>query len=304
VLKRPGHDAYSGAPAGLIAIAVAAALWAVAAALARVLFDDGVDPLELVQARALLSAAGLALVPAAWRRPKEGGRLRHVIALGLCIALVNAAYYIAIQKLAVAVAIVLQYLAPALVVVWTAVKLRRRPTTEVITAVVVAFVGVVLVSELPGADLGNLNFPGLVAGFAAAVLFASYTLLSEKAGESYGVLGALFRGFVAASVCWIVFQSFRGWPSALFTAEHLPFVLFIGIGGTLAPFLLYLWGVGRVRAERATIAATLEPVLVALIAWIWLGQALSLWQIVGGVLIMGAVLSLQLVRHEVHAPEP
>ncbi|HWL66552.1 MAG TPA: EamA family transporter, partial [Actinomycetota bacterium] len=124
MLKRPGHDAYSGAPAGLIAIAVAAALWAVAAALARVLFDDGVDPLELVQARALLSAAGLALVPAAWRRPKEGGRLRHVIALGLCIALVNAAYYIAIQKLAVAVAIVLQYLAPALVVVWTAVKLR------------------------------------------------------------------------------------------------------------------------------------------------------------------------------------
>ena len=58
------------------------------------------------------------------------------------------------------------------------------------------------------------------------------------------------------------------------------------------------------RAERASIAATLEPVLVALVAWIWLDQALSLWQLVGGAIIIGAVLSLQLVSQEVHAPEP
>ena len=142
----------------------------------------------------------------------------------------------------------------------------------------------------------------MLAGLAAAVFFASYTLVSERAGRSYGIIGALFRGFVAASVFWIVFQSFRGWPSALFTPEHLPLVLFVGLGGTLAPFLLYLWGVKRVKAERATIAATLEPVLVALFAWIWLGQALSVLQMIGGVMIIAAVVSLQVSRHEAPVP--
>jgi DME family drug/metabolite transporter len=297
-------DRYSSTSTGLIAIAVAAALWAVAAAVARALFDDGVDPLELVQARAILSAVGLAFIPAAWKTTAPRSQLGRVVALGLCIALVNAAYYIAIERLAVAVAIVLQYMAPALVVLWTAVSMRRRPANEILVSVAVTFLGVVLVSELFGGEIGQLDGPGLLAGLAAAVLFASYTILSERASEAYGVVGALFRGFVAASICWVIFQSFRGWPTELFTTEHLPLVLFVGLGGTLAPFLLYLWGVQRVRAERATIAATLEPVLVALFAWIWLGQALTITQMIGGVMIIGAVVSLQLKRHEAPVPEP
>jgi drug/metabolite transporter (DMT)-like permease len=303
--KRASSSVSSEAPLGLIAVALAAALWAIAAALARVLFDDGVDPLELVQARALLSAAGLALVPAAWSKPSGPGDVRRVIALGLCIALVNASYYIAIQRLAVAVAIVLQYLGPALVVLWTAMTLRRRPSPEVLGAVMVAFFGVVLVSEVPAGNLGRLDGFGIAAGLACAVLFASYTVLSEKVAVPYGIQGALLRGFAAASLFWIAFQSFRGWPEELFTRDHLPLVLFIGLFGTLVPFLLYLWGVERVRAERASIAATLEPVLVALIAWLWLGQTLSFMQLVGGALIIGSVLSLQIRRERpVLVPEP
>jgi drug/metabolite transporter (DMT)-like permease len=290
---------------GLIAIALAAALWAAAAAVARRLFDDGVDPLELVQARALLSVAGLALVPAAWRKPAGAGDIRRVIALGLCIALVNAAYYIAIQRLAVAVAIVLQYLGPALVVLWTAATLKRNPSREVLFGVLIAFIGVVLVSELPSGNLGGLDGIGIAAGLASAVMFAAYTILAERVAASYGVQGALLRGFAAASVFWVLFQSFRGWPEELFTRDHLPLVLFVGLIGTLVPFLLYLWGIERVRAERASIAATLEPVLVALIAWLWLGQALSAMQLIGGALIVGAVLSLQIRRPQaVLVPEP
>ena len=91
---------------GLAAVAAAASLWAVAAATARTLFDDGVEPLELVQARAYVSAAGLALLPSAWRRPQVP-KVGAVIALGVAIALVNGFYYVAIQRLDVAVALVL-----------------------------------------------------------------------------------------------------------------------------------------------------------------------------------------------------
>jgi DME family drug/metabolite transporter len=77
---------------------------------------------------------------------------------------------------------------------------------------------------------------------------------------------------------------------------NLPEVAFVGVAGTLVPFFLFTWGVGRIRAERAAIAATLEPVIAAVVAWAWLGQHLSGLQVVGGALVVAAVVSLQLGR--------
>jgi DME family drug/metabolite transporter len=294
-----------GAALGLGAIAGAATLWAIAAAVAADLFDAGVEPLELVQARAYVATAGLALIPAAWRaRRGETWRVGPAL-LGLSIALVNATYYLALDHLAVAVAIVLQYTAPALVVIWIALRKRRSPAHEVATAVLGALAGVVLVSGLLGRGLGGVDAFGVAMGMGAAVMFATYTLVSERVGEDYGVIGALLRGFAWASAAWLLFQIPRGFPDALVDGSNLPAVLFVGIGGTLAPFLLFLWGVQRVRAERAAIAATLEPVVAAAVAWIWLGQSLSGLQLLGGALVIVSVASLQIGREPVAlAPEP
>lgn len=289
----------------MAAIAGAATLWAIAAAVAADLFDAGVEPLELVQARAYVATTGLAALPAAWRRRREETWVLGPALLGLSIALVNATYYLALDRLAVAVAIVLQYTAPALVVIWIALRTRRSPSREVATAVVGALAGVVLVSGLWGQGLGGVDAFGVAMGMGAAVMFATYTLVSERVGEDYGVIGALLRGFAWASAAWLLFQIPRGFPDALVDGSNLPRVLFVGIGGTLAPFLLFLWGVQRVRAERAAIAATLEPVVAAAVAWIWLGQSLSGLQLVGGALVLVAVASLQIGRRPVAlAPEP
>ncbi|MCA1705154.1 MAG: DMT family transporter, partial [Actinobacteria bacterium] len=133
--------------------------------------------------------------------------------------------------------------------------------------------------------------------------FATYTLLSERAGASYGVLGALLRGFCAASLMWIVFQATRGWPTDLVKPDNLIGVLFVGIAGTFMPFILFLWGVQQVRAERAAIAATSEPIIAAVIAWVWLGQSLSMTQVIGGAVTVAGVVTLQVRRREVAVPE-
>lgn len=288
----------------MLAVALAALLWAIAAAVARDLFDDGVPPIQLVEARAVVSALGLALIPAAWRsngiRTAAPGWI--VVALGVSIALVNAAYYTAISRLAVAVAIVLQYLGPGMVVAWTAFSNRRRPSTEVLIAVALAFVGVVFVSEVPGGDLGTIDVIGLAAGLGSAVFFAAYTMQSERASNRYGPIGTVFRAFAAASVVWILYQAPQGWPRALFEAPNMGRVVFVGIAGTLMPFLLYVWAVGRLRSERAVIAATLEPLFAGIVAWLWLNQVLSLLQIFGGALILAAVLWLQLRGQPAQTP--
>lgn len=303
MLERARGRSSSGALWGILSIALAAALWAAAASVARSLFDDGVDPLELVQARAYLTFMGLVVIPAAWRRPKAGGSTLGVIALGVSIALVNVCYYVAIDHLDVAVAIVLQYTAPVVVVGWAAIVSRKAPSGPVVLTLAGAIVGVVLVSGiLEGVE--KLSGLGIAMGLSAAFMFATYTILSEHVGRAYGVMGALLRGFTVTTAAWLIYQIPRGWPSALVEDGHLPNVLFVGIGGTLAPFLLYLWGVQRVRAERAAIAATLEPVLAGVFAWIWLGQDLSFVQIAGGAIVIASVAWLQLRERKAPASVP
>jgi drug/metabolite transporter (DMT)-like permease len=289
---------------GTLAVVAAGALWAIAATVARDLFEAGVEPLELAAARSLIAAASLSFVTSNWART-ERTRPWLVVSLGLAIALVNAAYYIAIDHLAVAVAIVLQYTGPAMLVGWMALRTRSAPSPEILLAVAAALAGVVLVSELPRGNLEALDLVGIGAGLASAVLFAGYTLLSEHAGKVYGPLGALRRAFTAASVFWVLLQVFRGWPAELFEASNVGRVIFVGVMGTLAPFSLYLWGVGHIKAERASIVATSEPVLAALFAWLLLGQGLSLMQICGGLLVIAAIVALEASGHaKAISPEP
>ena len=290
----------------MAAVGGAAALWAGGAAVASRLFDRGVAPLELVEARALIAAVGLGLITIAGRVTTQsveragadssrGGKGINLatVALGLALGLVNLAYYLAIDRLAVAVAIVLQYSAPALVVAWGALVGRQRPSGAVIGALLGALTGVVLVSEVLTGELGSVDLFGIAMGFASAALFASYTLLSEPVSNRFGPLGAVFRAFTIASIFWVLVQVPRGWPHDLFDPRNIGLVLFVGLAGTLVPFLLYVWGVSRVRAERASIAATLEPVLAALFAWMWLDQSLSAMQIAGGVLVIISIGALQ-----------
>lgn len=288
---------YAGAQ-GLAAVALAATLWAIAAVVASKLFQGGVKPFELAAARSMIAALGLATISQGRLSPRQGIDWR-IVALGLSLAGVTVSYYVAIDRLAVAVALVIQYTAPALVVALTALQARRLPSRATLFAVASALLGVVLISGLATGQF-QLDVVGLLAAGASALLFASYTLLSDAVVHTYGAVGVMFRAFGVSSVFWLVFQLSQGFPEAVFAPANVPGILFVGVGGTLVPFLLLCWAIQQIRADRAAIAATLEPAIAAVLAWIWLGQTLSLQQIGGGLLVLLAVVSLQLRP----APQP
>ncbi|MDQ3953574.1 MAG: DMT family transporter [Actinomycetota bacterium] len=297
----------SGTGLGLLAVVGAAACWGVAAAVAKDLFEAGVEPIELAQARSYVAAIGFSLLPGAWSGGIAVDRKAApaLVGLGLSIPAVNAVYYLAIQRLAVAVALVLQYSAPVLVVAWTALRTRKLPRPLLLATLAAAVVGVVLVSELPAGDIGSLDGIGLMLGLAAAVFFATYTLLNEATGARFGPIPAMARAFAVAAAFWVVYQAPRGFPHDLVAPDNFLRVLFIGVGGTLVPFLLFIWGVSKVKSEKAAITATIEPPLAGVIAWLWLGETLSAMQVSGGLLILSAVAALQLERaRPVLAPEP
>jgi DME family drug/metabolite transporter len=211
---------------------------------------------------------------------------------------------VAIQQLPVAIAIVLLFTAPVLVVLWTALITHRPLSRFVLGALAASILGVVLVSKLLESSPGQVNWFGVGIGLTTAICFAAYIVLSEQIlseqvlseeqTEANEFIEILLKTYAIASLFWLAYQFTQGFPTTLLTAEHISSVLIVGIVGNLLPYLLFLWSLQRVSAEKAAIVATLEPLIAAILAWLWFGQTLTLLQIIGGVLIIVAVTTLQL----------
>jgi len=295
---------------GYLAVAGAAALWAFGGTYARTLIDRGASPLEITEARAWIAAAGIGALVMLRRRVARTRRepvpAGTVAIFGLSIAAANYTYYKAIASLPVAVAIVVQYTAPALVVLWLAGVRHTRPSQRVVIALVLAMGGVALLAELPhviATGHTRLSPAGFLAAGVSAIAFSAYILLGERIRQALTPEDALFRGFLVASVFWLVIQLFRGTPHTLTSGRFLPGVVIIGVVSTIAPFLLFIWGLGHVGASRAGIVSTLEPLSAALLAYVWLSQTLTTLQLAGGAMVIAGVAIVQAEQTQA-VPEP
>jgi drug/metabolite transporter (DMT)-like permease len=255
---------------------------------ARSLFRRAIEPSHLVEVRMLLG--GLALLPLAALR----GSLRierrlwpGLLAYAFALAMVQVTYFEAIALAGVAVAIFLQYTAPLLVAAFEAVRGRRLPPRPLRVALLVAVAGSALL-VLPG---GELRVPraGVAFGLAAAVSFASATVIAgELRRTGLSAMPLLGFGLTLGSVLfWPVHPPLRALTAI--SAHDWPFFLYVAFLATALPFTLYASALVALPGSVAMLLAMLEPALAAALAWIALGEALSLVQVLGGVLILGAI---------------
>ncbi|MBD3887094.1 EamA family transporter [Phormidium tenue FACHB-886] len=281
-------------------------LWATAANVATDLFAAGVNPFELAVSSMAIATFGFAILDSflgqAAKRPLRGthakGMSRQQFVLGLLFAGLTGANYLAIARLPVAVAIVLLFTSPIMVVLWTALTSQRIPSQSVLVALLLSVVGVILVSKVLAGSLDQFNGFGFLVGLASAVFFTAYNMQSERVGVSGEPVGVMLKTFAVASLFWLAYQLTQGIPLTLFNPQNLWKILYMGIAGNMLPYLLFFWGIQRIRAERAVIIATLEPVIASGLAWVWFDQTLTIMQIIGGVLIIIAVTSLQLTQRQ------
>ncbi|MEX0875678.1 MAG: EamA family transporter [Actinomycetota bacterium] len=292
---------------GYLAVSAAAVLWALGGTYASDLIDRGASFVELTEARAWITALVLLIVVSVrGSRPQDRAAAAKApfwvtLLFGCSIAAANLTYYASLSRLPVAIAITVQYTAPGLVVAWTALAGRDRASRRVVGALVAAIVGVALLAELPVLiGEGHLRVDGiglLVAG-VSAFAFATYILSGQHVGRAFGPRGSVLRGFLVSSAIWIVVQAARGRPDTLLDTEFLPGILFLAVATTIAPFMLFVWGLEHVSPSDAGIVSTLEPLAAALFAFLWLGQSLSGWQLAGAALVIAGIGIVQTERPE------
>ena len=274
---------------GVLLALSAAFLWGVSGAVAADAFSE-VSPARVAETRALITTA--VLVPVAWRRgvlnPKGG--VGWFFVLGVNLALVNVTFYWALDLLGVGPGATIQFLGPILVLLWMVLAEGRSVRASGWAAAVVALGGVFLVTEawlLEGSD-----WLGVVAGLASAVTFASYLILGERLSHRFSIITVLTWGFVFASLIWLVVQPLWSFPTDL-SGKVWAQLLWVGLIGTTVPFFASFAALQRVASGVVGVIATTEPVFAAAAAWVLLSQQLAPVQIIGGLLVLAAVASIQ-----------
>ncbi len=292
---------------GYLCVVLAAALWASGASASKFLFNTGVTPFQLVQLRITTAAVVLFV----WLFCRHRHLLRidrkdigYFLLLGtLGMAAVNIAYLFAISRLNVAAALVLEYLAPVFIAVYTACFQREPIGRWTAAAIGTAIGGCYLVVGAYNLSIFQMNLPGILSGLGAALAFAWWSVHGEYGMHRYNPWTVLFYALVVAGIVWNLLQP----PLESFMHPYPPaawgWVLYIAVGGTILPFGLYYEGINRIRATRASITSTLEPIMAGIFSFFFLGEVMAPLQILGGVLVIGAIVLLQL-RQEQDAKAP
>jgi DME family drug/metabolite transporter len=290
-------------------------LWGIAATLGRAAFTGRllpkgqtlrpIDPLILSQSRATFSFLVLlfALVlMRGWKRLRLPlADFRRMFVLGILgVAASNYLYYLAIQRTNVATAIILQYTAPILVLLYTVARGLQKPTMQRVAAVALAVTGIALVIGIFGSGGFRLDAVGVFAALGAAFSFAFYNIGGHSILARYDRWTVLLYVILSASLFWIVVNPPWKIVGAHYSGGQWIFLLVFSLLSVLAPFALYFAGLQHLEPTRAIVVSCLEPVFSIVIAAVTLGEVMKPLQTVGIALVLIAIVLVQLPDRTLH----
>jgi drug/metabolite transporter (DMT)-like permease len=285
----------------------AAVLWASAGTTSKYLFNAGMSPYTLAQYRVSFSSLIIFIYLLVFSRDTLRIKVRdlwYLVVLGAVgMGGIQVTYLFAISKIKVAMAILLQYLAPFFVAAYSWLFLRERMDGWKVLSILLAFAGCVLVVEAYKVSFFSLNIEGVVAGVLSAGFFSFYSLLGERAMGRYSPWTVLFYALLFAAILFNIVMPIENiivWKAEL---RWCLSVVYIIVCGTVLPFGLYYMGIEHLRSTRASIVATLEPISAGFLSFIFLGELLTGWQIFGGVLVIVAIGIIQ-SRREIDLEAP
>lgn len=307
---------------GYLYIAGATFLWGVSASMGRAMFTGHpmpgghilhpIDPLMLAQARSTISLLVLFPVLMLTRGrtvalPKLD--LYRALILGILgVAASNYLYYLAIQKTNVAIAIVIQYTAPAWVLLYLAARGRQRATLPRVAAVALAIVGCGLVIGLIGGGQFQVNAVGLIAAILASLAFAFYNLGGHDLLARHDRWKVLLYTLASAALFWITINPPWKIAAGHYSGAQWLFLFVFAMTSVLLPFPLYFAGLQHLEATSAIVTSCLEPVFSIILAATLLGERVRPLQTIGILTVLAATVLVQLpergAREDVAIGEP
>jgi len=282
-------------------VMTAAVLFGLNGSLSRLLFDDGITPLTLIEFRMLIG--GLCLMTVLVIGQREGLKVKRrywgwIIAFGMSLAFTTSTYLLSISRLPIAVALIIIFTAAAWMALWEAIWHRHMPSKHVLVALGLTFGGVILLTGVWHEKLIGLDPLGLLFAFIGTIAYITYLVLGRRVGHYVPSITATGYGALWACLFWFIFQPPWAIPANTWTPYHLFLIALVGILGMAIPFSLILGSLRRIDTMHVGIVSMLELPAAGIIAFFWLGQRLDVWQIAGCVLVLIGIVILQYERSE------
>jgi drug/metabolite transporter (DMT)-like permease len=257
---------------------------------AKQAYRDGLGVVSLLAARFALAAVVLWAIVAVRRVARPPRRI--VVA---CLALGAIGYsaqaglfFSALEHIDASLSSLLLYTYPALVFLAAVALGRERPTPWKAGALLLASAGAALV--LLGGGGGGLNTTGVLLALGAAVMYTTYILVTDVVAgriDAFLLAALVTTGaaatFLVAGTAGGSLQLGAGWI----------WIVAIALLSTVLPIVTFVLGMQRVGPSTASIVSTVEPVVTVALAVALFGEALGPAQLVGGALVLAAVVALQ-----------
>ncbi len=257
-----------------------------------------IEPVTLAGARAVTAFLVLLVYLLLTRRGALAVAARRLPFLALFgvvgLAGVHLTYFQAISHTNVATAILLEYLAPVIVLVIAVLFLGERFTWTLPVGVTMSIGGCALVVGVASGAGLVVSPAGLAWGLASAVFFAAYSLMGRYGAPRFSPWTLLVYGLGFASVFWLIYLGGpAGMAPAFVSWRAVAAVGFIAVVSTIVPFAAFLKALHYVDPTRATIVATLEPVIAGVAAYATFGESFGATQLLGGALVLAAIMIVQ-----------
>lgn len=277
-------------------VLVSATTFGTLAIFAKLGYAAGLATDQLLAYRFALAAVGmLALALAVGQNPLRLQRSRLLVLLGMGAFIYTAqslAYFLALRSLPASLVVLIAYIYPSLVVVAGWLFLHRRISALHGAALVASFAGVAML-------IGGTSFEAswaLALAIASPIVYTGYILVGERVMGSVPAVAASAVIMTGAAISFCLLAMLAGQLSLPRSNAGWGVAVGIAIVPTMLAISLFLASLPRVGAARASLLSTWEPVVTVLLAVAFLGDRLSLLQLVGGALVLLAVVVVQASR--------
>jgi drug/metabolite transporter (DMT)-like permease len=295
-----------------ILLTLAAIMFASNGIASKLLLNDYISAWRLAQVRSISTFIILAAY-IAWRAPKtlritkrEVPRLAALGAIG--IAAVNGAYFLAISRMHVSIALLIEFTAPVWIVLYLRYVRKKHVPNEMWAALFLALLGLAFVAQVwQGLTLDGI---GVLAALGAAFALAFFFLAGEGITAHRDIQSVTMWGFGFAALTWSLLMPIWTFPFDVFTvsiplegaldgysAPGWVLILYVVLIGTVVPYLFTLNGLRNLSASTTSAFGMLEPIFAGAVAWFWFSESWTAIQLLGGVIVIAGIYMADRARN-------
>lgn len=280
----------------LAAVLAAGTFWGTMGFFARNLYAAGFGPLEVAQTRITTGLILVGLYILLFNRSQFKVKLKDIwcfLGTGIIsLLLFSTCYFSALNYTSLAVAAILLYTAPFFVMLLSLLLFKEKMNSKKVLALILAFTGCVLVSGVGGDTV--FSWKGILLGLGSGFFYALYSIFGRYAiNRGYGAWTMTFYTFLFCSIGCAFLSDWQVIGGVMAeSGANILWVLGLGFVTAFLPYVLYSTGLAHMESSKASILASVEPVVSALFGVFVFHETLSLWGVLGIAMVLGAIIVL------------